>query len=279
MEIGKINRLKVTEISEKIVTLDGGDEGPLSVRIREFRDKLKVGDEVEVFVYRNAKREAVATGFMPYALAGEFDVMTVNEVSPAGALLDWGINKDLFLPSREQTTQLKVDRSYPVFIYYDERTRQVIATMHIEDHLSNEKPNYKQNQEVDILVIKETEIGYKVIVNNAYWGMIYHSEIFEKVFYGMRTKAYVKRVRDDNKIDVALQKQGFKVVDSISALIIEELEANNGFLPYNDKTDSQVIYDTFGCSKKSFKKTIGTLYRQQAITISDDGIRLSSDIE
>ncbi|MCB9018167.1 MAG: GntR family transcriptional regulator [Prevotellaceae bacterium] len=274
MEIGKLNKLEVLEITEKLIILDGGEEGKLSVSRREIQQKPEVGENVEVFIYRNAKREAVATGFIPYAMAGEFDYMVVNEVSPAGALLDWGISKDLFLPSREETAKLRVDRSYLVYVYYDQNTRQVIATMKVDDHLGLSEPQYQMNQEVEVLVVRETEIGYKVIVDNAFWGIIYHSEIFEKVEYGMKTKGYVKCVREDGKIDIALQKQGYKVVDSLCALIMDELSHHNGFLPVNDSSDSQVIYDTFGCSKKSFKKTIGTLYRQQLITIDDDGIRL-----
>lgn len=277
MEIGKINKLKVIDITDKGVYLEGGEEGHLFVPNRELQEKPAVGDELEVFVYRNAKRDAVASGIIPYAIAGEFDYLTVNEVSPAGALLDWGIAKDLFLPSREQTNKLKADRSYLVYVYYDEQTRQVIATMNIDKHLGLTKPEYKMNQKVDILVAKENEAGYRVIVDNAHWGIIYHSEIFEKVKYGMRTTGYVKCVREDGRIDVALQKQGFRATDSISSLILDELKQNGGFLPFNDKTDSQVIYDTFGCSKKNFKKSIGTLYHQRQILIEEDGISLVNE--
>lgn len=277
MEIGKINKLKVIDITDKGVYLEGGEEGHLFVPNRELQEKPAVGDELDVFVYRNAKRDAVASGIIPYAIAGEFDYLTVNEVSAAGALLDWGIAKDLFLPSREQTNKLKADRSYLVYVYYDEQTRQVIATMNIDKHLGLSKPEYKMNQKVDILVAKENEAGYRVIVDNAHWGIIYHSEIFEKVKYGMRTTGYVKCVREDGRIDVALQKQGFRATDSISSLILDELKQNGGFLPFNDKTDSQAIYDTFGCSKKNFKKTIGTLYHQRQILIEEDGISLVNE--
>ncbi|MCQ2219522.1 MAG: S1-like domain-containing RNA-binding protein [Paludibacteraceae bacterium] len=277
MEIGKINKLKVIDITDKGVYLEGGEEGHLFVPNRELQEKPAIGDELDVFVYRNAKRDAVASGIIPYAIAGEFDYLMVNEVSAAGALLDWGIAKDLFLPSREQTNKLKADRSYLVYVYYDEQTRQVIATMNIDKHLGLTKPEYKMNQKVDILVAKENEAGYRVIVDNAHWGIIYHSEIFEKVKYGMRTTGYVKCVREDGRIDVALQKQGFRATDSISSLILDELKQNGGFLPFNDKTDSQAIYDTFGCSKKNFKKTIGTLYHQRQILIEEDGISLVNE--
>ena len=277
MEIGKINNLKVIDITDKGVYLDGGEEGHLFVPKRELQEKPSVGDELEVFVYRNAKREAVASGIIPYAIAGEFDFLTVNEVSSAGALLDWGIAKDLFLPSREQTNRLKVDRSYLVYIYYDEDTRQVIATMNVDKHLGLTQPEYKMNQEVDILVAKENEVGYRVIVDNAHWGIIYHSEIFEKIKYGMRTRGYVKCMREDGRIDVALQKQGYRAVDPISRLILDELRKHDGFLPYNDKTDAQLIYDNFGCSKKNFKKSIGTLYNQRQILIKENGISLVNE--
>lgn len=232
------------------------------------------GEEVSVFIYPDAKGDLVGSTYLPYAVDGEFDFMTVKKITPSGALLDWGIERDLFLPGRHQTSKLREGRPYLVYVHYDEQTKQIIASMHLDDFLSKEFPPYKMNDEVEILVAKETDLGYLVIVDDKFWGLIYRNEVFEKVDYAMRTVGYIKNVREDGKIDVALQPQGYKVVDELCGQVLEALEQNRGFLPYNDKTDSEVIYNKFGCSKKSFKKTIGTLYRQQAIVITDRGIEL-----
>ncbi len=274
IEIGKINKLKILRKTEKEIVLDGGEEGELSVPEREIPLDAITGDEIDVFIYRNAQRNAIATGIHPYVLAGEFDFLTVNETSDAGALLDWGLSRDLFLPAREQKMRVRVDNSYFVYVYYDLNSRQIIATTRIERFLGLTTPEYKMNQEVDLLFVKETEIGYRVIVDNAHWGMVYRSELFQPVSYGFRTKGYVKQVREDGKIDVSLQKQGYKVVDELGELILEKLQENGGFLLVNDKTNSDEISDLFACSKKSFKKTIGTLYREHRILIEDEGIRL-----
>ncbi len=274
IEIGKINKLKILRKTEKEIILDGEEEGELLVPQREIPLDAITGDEIEVFIYRNAQRKMVATGIHPYVQAGEFDFLTVNETSEAGALLDWGLSRDLFLPAREQKMRVRTDNSYLVYVYYDLNSRQIIATMHVERFLGNTTPGYSMNQEVDLLFVRETEIGYRVIVNNAHWGMVYRSEIFQPVGYGFRTKGYVKQVREDGKIDVSLQKQGYRVVDELGELILEKLRENGGFLPVNDKTSPDEINDLFACSKKSFKKTIGTLYREHRIVIENDRIRL-----
>lgn len=275
MNIGKINKLKVVLVADKGITVEESETGStMFIPKRNVKGTPTEGEEVSVFLYKNVKRELVGTMFIPYAVSGEFEFMTVKKVFAAGALLDWGIDEDLFMPSREQTAKLREGRAYLVHVHYDENTEQVIASMHLDDYMSKEFPPYKMNDEVEILVTKETDLGYTVIVDDKYWGLIYHSEIFEHVDYAMRTIGYIKNVREDGKIDVALQKQGYQVVDELCGQVLEALDQHGGFLPYNDKTESDVIYNQFGCSKKSFKKTIGTLYRQRAIVIEDKGIRL-----
>ncbi len=273
--IGKLNTLKIIKETDKEIILDGQEEGELLLPKRDIPLDAITGDEIEVFIYRNAQRKAVATGVHPYIMAGEFDFLTVEEVSEAGALLDWGLSRGLFLPAREQKMRVRVDNTYLVYVYYDLNSRQIIATARIERFLGNTKPEYKMNQEVDLLVVKETEIGYRVIVDNAHWGIIYRSETFQPVDCGLRIKGYVKQVREDGKVDVSLQKQGYKVVDDLGENILQKLHENGGFLPVNDKTSSEEINDLFGCSKKSFKKAIGTLYRFHKILITDEGVKLA----
>lgn len=275
VEIGKINKLTVQKIGSNAVTVVADDEESFNVPLEEFREQPQEGEVVKIFLYKDADRKTIASAKLPYAIAGEFEFLTVTQVSSAGALLDWGLKRKLFLPSKEQTSKISLGDTYLVHVFYDHKTEQVIASMHVDDFLDLDKPTYNMNDEVEILIVKETALGYKVIVDDAHWGLIYHNEIFEHIDFAMRTKAYVKAVREDGKIDIALQPQGFKVVDNISEQILEELKRRGGYLPMNDKTDSDIIYNTFGCSKKAFKKTLGTLYKQRTITIGDDGIRLN----
>lgn len=275
IEIGKINKLTVQSVGQKEVIVISEEGEKFNIPSEEFSEAPQEGDVVKIFLYKDADRKTIGSAKIPYAIAGEFEFLSVVQVSSAGALLDWGLKRKLFLPSKEQTSKLALGGTYLVHVFYDHHTEQVIASMHVDDFLDLDKPSYEMNDEVDILFVKETDLGYKVIVDDAYWGLVYHSEIFEHIDFAMRTKGYVKSVREDGKLDVALQPQGYKVVDAISEQILDELKRRNGYLPMNDKTDADIIYNTFGCSKKAFKKTLGSLYRQRIITIGDDGIRLT----
>lgn len=275
IEIGKINKMTVQSIGQKEIKVLSEDGDTFNIPVEEFKEMPQEGETVKIFLYKDADKKTIGSAKIPLAIAGEFEFLPVVQVSSAGALLDWGLKRKLFLPSKEQTSKLALGGTYLVHVFYDHKTEQVIASMHVDDFLDLDKPNYERNDEVDILFAKETDLGYKVIVDDAYWGLVYHSEIFEHIDFAMRTKGYVKCVREDGKLDVALQPQGYKVVDAISEQILDELKRRNGYLPMNDKTDADIIYNTFGCSKKAFKKTLGSLYKQRIITIGDDGIRLT----
>jgi predicted RNA-binding protein (virulence factor B family) len=199
--------------------------------------------------------------------------MKVRDVTPVGAFLDWGIMKDLLVPFREQKKEMKAGRYYLVYIYLDFVTSRITASARIDKFLDNTPPDYEQNQEVDILVAGETEIGYKVIINNSHWGLLYHNEIFQRLSTGEKRKAYIKEVRDDEKIDVSIYPTGFGKAGGIADKIISALEQNNGYLPVNDKSDAAEIHTLFSCSKKSFKMAVGTLYKKRLISIDGDGIR------
>lgn len=269
--------MTVRNVGQKEVTVVSEDEEVFNIPTEEFTETPQEGDSVKIFLYKDADKKTIGSAKIPLAIAGEFEFLPVVHVSSAGALLDWGLKRKLFLPSKEQTSKLSLGGTYLVHVFYDHHTEQVIASMHVDDFLDLDKPTYKRNDEVDILFAKETDLGYKVIVDDAYWGLVYHSEIFEHIDFAMRTKGYVKCVREDGKLDVALQPQGYKVVDTISEQILDELKRRNGYLPMNDKTDADIIYNTFGCSKKAFKKTLGSLYKQRIITIGDDGVRLTEE--
>lgn len=275
LEIGKKNILEISEVrADGYILKDMVDGDTLFMRRLELPEGAEVGKQVEVFIFMNAKREMVPTTMMPYIMPGEFGYLFVDEVSKAGALLDWGLSRPLFLPSREMTTRMRVDRSYLVYVYYDLVTRQIIATSRIDQYLNVSPAKYEFNDEVDILIASRHERGYKVIVNNAHWGMIYESEIFQEIEIGALYTGYVKNVREDGKIDISLQPLGFKVTDDLSEIIMDELHKNNGILRVSDRSDAGLIAEMFGCSKKSFKKSIGVLFKQRLIEIHEDYICL-----
>lgn len=274
MEIGKYNTLSVIKEVDFGVYLDGGDGLEILLPTRYVPASCKAGDEVEVFIYHDNEGRLIATTARPHATVGEFAWMKVREVSDAGAFLDWGLMKDLLVPYREQKMEMKAGRSYLVYVYLDFITRRIVASARIDKFLDNIPPVYEPKQEVGLLVADETDIGYKVIINNLHWGLIYHNEVFRTLAKGERLKGYIKTIREDEKIDVSLFPLGYEKVDGIAQQVYNVLRQNNGYLPVHDKSDADEIYALFACSKKSFKKAIGALYKQQLIILEDDGIRL-----
>lgn len=273
MEIGKYNTLNVVKKVDFGVYLDGGDGLEILLPTRYVPENCEVGDDVEVFIYHDNEGRLIATTAHPHATVGEFAWMKVKEVSDTGAFLDWGLMKDLLVPYREQKMAMKAGRSYLVYVYLDFVTQRIVASARVDKFLDNVPPQYDYNQEVDLLVADETEIGYKVIINHLHWGLIYHNETFRSIAKGEKLKGYIKEIRDDEKIDVSLFPLGYEKVDSIAQQIFRTLQQNGGFLPVHDKSDADEIYSLFACSKKSFKKAIGALYKQQLITLEDKGIR------
>ena len=257
------------------VYLDGGELGEILLPQRYLPEGSRVGDAVEVFVYYDSEDRVIATTERPYAQVGEFAVLKVNSVNPVGVFLDWGLaSKELLVPFREQRAEMFPWKYYVVYLYVDEVSGRIVATAKINRFLQKTPVDYTLNQEVSLLVTQETELGFKVIVDNAHWGMIYHNEIFKPVHRGDRLTGYVTHIRADEKVDVALQPVGYGGVDSLAQGILDAIRKNDGFLRFNDKSDAGEIAAAFGCSKKNFKKAVGALYRQRLIEILDDGIRL-----
>ena len=279
MDTGKINTLKVVKTVNFGVYLDGGDGLEILLPTRYVPEDCKEGDEIEVFIYHDNESRFIATTVRPLAIVGEFQRMQVKDVSEIGAFLEWGIMKDLLVPFREQKMPMKKGNWYVVYVYLDNVTNRIVASARIDKFLDNVPPQYEYNQEVDLMVAEETEIGYKVIINNLHWGLLYHNEVFRSLTKGEKLKGYIKEVRDDGKIDVSMHKLGYEKVDGITSQIMETLNHNGGYLPLHDKSDAGAIYALFACSKKSFKKAIGALYRQQLISLEDEGIRLSKTVE
>ncbi len=210
----------------------------------------------------------------PEAWIGEFAYLNIVDVKEVGAFLDWGLPKDLFLPPSEQTRSIQPGQFVIVYIYLDKAER-ITASMRLDQHISEQPAAYKENDEVNLLIAAETDLGFKAIVNNKNWGVLYHSEVFQVLEYGQKIKGYIKKIRDDGKVDLILQKPGHKAAQGeIGPQILEELKNHGGFLPLNNKTSAETIYDLFGVSKKKYKIALGGLYKKRLITLDEDGIRL-----
>lgn len=274
VEIGKYNTLKIVKDLDFGVYLDGGDGVEILLPARYVPKNVKPGDEVEVFIYHDNEGRLIATTAKPLAQVGEFQFMEVKSVNNTGAFLEWGLMKDLLVPFKEQKMPMREGKWYLVYVHVDHVTGRIVASARVDKYLDNVIPDYSFNQEVDLLVAEETEIGYKVIINNTHWGLVYHSEVFQRLEKGEHVKGYIKEVREDEKIDVSLTPLGYQKVEGISKIILDSLKAQGGYIAVHDKSEPELIYSLFRCSKKAFKQAIGALYKQKIINIETEGIRL-----
>lgn len=272
--IGQYNTLRVVRSVDFGLYLDSGDKGDILMPKRYVTDNIQIGDNVDVFVYLDSEDRIVATTEKPLAEVGQFAYLQVKNVTRFGAFLDWGLTKDLLVPYGEQRSRMEIGKYYIVYIYVDENTGRIAASEKTNKYLDNIAPTYKHGDEVDILIAERTPLGYKAIINNRHSGIIYSDETFGLLKIGEHTKAYIKKVRDDDKIDLSIQKLGYDKVDDLRETIIKKLKENNGRIAVGDKTDPETIRFLFGCSKKSFKMTIGTMYRDGIISLSDNEIIL-----
>ena len=234
-----------------------------------------IGDELRVFIYLDNEERLVATTQIPYVQVGGFACLEVTWVNRYGAFLDWGLMKDLFCPFREQRQRMEVGRRYVVHAHVDDESFRIVASARLEHFLDKDAPQYEPWQEVDIMVWQRTDLGYKVIVDDRFSGLVFRDEVFRPMHMGLRLKAYVKQVRPDGKIDIALQKSGYGNVEDFAHVLLQHLRDNGGRTALGDKSPSQDIYDTFGVSKKVFKKAVGDLYKRRLIIITPDGLRLT----
>lgn len=274
IQLGKYNQLEVVKEVDFGVYLDGGEDGEILLPTRYVPDGCKPGDILNVFIYLDMEERLIATTLNPYVQVDEFAFLEVAWVNQYGAFLDWGLMKDLFVPFREQKMKMIKGNKYIVHVHLDEESYRIVASAKVEKYLSKEKPSFKKGDEVDIMVWQKTDLGFKVIVDNRFSGMIFSNEIFKNVCTGMKMKAYVKQVREDGKIDLQLQQGGVKKVEDFSDILLEYIRNNGGKTDINDKTDAEIIYNTFGVSKKTFKKAVGDLYKKRMIVIEENSIRL-----
>lgn len=275
IRIGKTNNLTIKETQDYSILLDGGEAGDILLKDASAARKYHPGDTLDVFVSIDKEQRLAATTRKPSAEVGEFAALRVVTSTKAGAFLDWGLEHDLFAPKSEQQENMREGKLYVVFIFLSEQHNRITASSKLTKFLDLQAPKLKEGEEVDLLVYAETDLGYSAIVNGTHSGMIYENEVFQKLAMGQRLKGYVRKIREDHKIDLRLQQSGYQQVDDISQAILNAVKGSGGLAAITDKSPPEDIYAMFGVSKKVFKKAIGSLYKKRLILIDPDGIRLA----
>lgn len=274
--IGRFNSLQVVKHTEIGLFLDGGAHGEILLPKRYIPkdEPAEPGEWLNVFIYLDSEDRIIATTLKPKVQVGGFASLKVVEVSRVGLFLDWGLPKDLLLPHSEEKRPLQVGDYCVVYCYIDERTRRITATARLDRYLDDTAAHYQAGQEVDLLVVERTDLGFKAIIDGRHWGLIHKNELFKFVRSGMREKGYIKEVRADGKISLSLQPVGQAARDDLGERILAALREAGGSLALSDKSPPEVISREFGVSKGNFKKAIGGLFKQGLITILDDRIEL-----
>lgn len=276
VQIGKFNRLKILRETDYGLILNGLNLGEILLPFRYCPRQWRDGDSLSVFVMLDSEDRLVATTEHPIATVDQFAFLRVIDVTEIGAFLDWGLPKDLLVPFREQNIRMVEGKSYVVRIYFDEVSGRIAASAKLDRYLDQTPAPYKTGDLVDLLICNKTDLGYKAIINGQHWGLIFSNEIFQPIARGQQIKGYIKEVRPDGKVNLALRKPGVRGVLDLTDRIIDYLKSHDGFMPITDKTDPEEIYRVFGASKKNYKRAIGALYKQRLITFEDGGTKLAS---
>ena len=275
IELGKFNQLEVVKEVDFGVYLDGGEEGEILLPTRYVSEGCQVGDMLNVFLYLDIDERLIATTLTPLVQVGQFACLEVAWVNQFGAFLNWGLMKDLFVPFSEQKMKMQVGRKYVIHAHLDDESYRIVASAKVERYLSKDIPDYAPGTEVDILIWQKTDLGFKAIIDNKHSGLLYENEIFCTLETGMQMRAFVKQVREDGKVDLILQKPGFEKIDDFSKTLLDYIKEHGGRIHLNDKSPAEDIYDTFGVSKKTFKKGVGDLYKKRLISLQENGITLA----
>ncbi|MEM5566326.1 S1-like domain-containing RNA-binding protein [Psychroserpens sp. AS72] len=276
IRIGDYNTLEIIRESEQGIYLSDAEDNEVLLPNRYVPETFQIWEKLEVFVYLDNEERLVAVTDEPYIIRDDFALLRCNQVTEHGAFLDWGMVKELFCPFSEQAFKMKAGGWYLVHCYLDEKTDRLVASSKTNRFLDNKDLTVQQFDEVDLIVSHPSDLGMNVIVNNQHLGLIFHEDIFKDISVGDRLKGFVKKVRDDNKLDIVLGKIGYRKIEPNADLVMEYLgDTDNGFLALNDKSSPDDIKNVLQMSKKTFKKAIGTLYKQKLITIKDDGIYLN----
>ena len=276
IEVGKHHTLRI--LRETSVGLYLGDDTGEDVLLpnKYCPERFEINDTIEVFVYRDNAQRKIATTLTPDILMHEFGLLQVVDVSDAGAFLDWGLEKHLMVPYREQPQKMEVGKWYVVYLDLDTKMDRLYASNNIEQHLQNTELTVAEGDEVELLVFKKTELGFAVIVNHKHKGLVFANEVFKELQIGDQMKGFIKKIREENKLDISLQPLGYRNFNNANTeTIYSALQNNDGFLPITDKSSPDEIYSRFGISKKAFKKAIGVLYKERKISIESEGIKLT----
>lgn len=281
--LGNYNTLRIVKKVDFGLYLDGGENGEILLPTRYVPDGCAVGDEIEVFLYLDQDERLIATTEHPLAKVGDFAWLEVSWVNQYGAFLNWGLMKDLFCPFREQKMRMQKGQSYIVFVTIDEESYRLMATAKVEKYLALLTPAelnaqgkpYLHGTEVELLIWQKTDLGFKVIIDNRYQGLIYENQVFQPLHSGDRLKGFIDHIRQDGRADVTLQPTGHQHAEAFSEVLLQYLKDNNGYCDLGDKSPSELIEDRFKVSKKTYKRAIGELYKKRLITITPEGIRLT----
>lgn len=274
IRLGKYNQLEVLREADFGVYLDGKDDGDILLPRKEVPEGTEPGDILNVFIYLDQEERLIATTHTPLVQVGGFACLEVAWVNEFGAFLNWGLLKDLFVPFREQKAKMRVGGHYVVYCYEDKQTHRIAASAKIDRYLSKQMPDYAPGEEVRLLVWQQTDLGWKVIVDDKYAGLVYKDEIFSTVSMGESLTGYVKQVREDGKLDISLQPSGRANIVGFADRLLQYLTDHDGHTAFNDHSSADDIAREFGVSKKTFKKAVGELYRKRRILVSDAGLEL-----
>lgn len=273
MKVGEYNELEVVKELDFGIYFREGDVEIL-MPTKWVPQGTKIGDTLNVFVFRDSDDRLIATTVKPFAIADTFAFLEAKQVNEIGAFMDWGMDKDLLVPFREQAQRMEAGKSYVVFVFLDEETDRLVGSTKLSRFIIREDIDVQEGDIVDLLIYSETDLGFNAIVNNLYTGLIYKNEIYEKIRVGDKMQGYVKRVREDEKIDLSLQKSGYELVDDVKWRILKLIKEEKGFLALNDNSTPEEIKSKLQISKKAFKKAIGALYRERLVKLTDKGVEL-----
>lgn len=272
--LGDYNTLLVSRKSDIGLYLDGGPDNEILLPNKYVPEGAKEGDKLRVFLYLDQEERLIATTQEPYAKVGDFAYLECVWVNQYGAFLDWGLMKNLFCPFREQRQHMEIGKSYLVHVLIDRDSYRIMASAKVSKFLSDEIPPYQPDDEVEVMIWQRTDLGYKVIVDNRYYGLIYRNQIFQPIHIGDRMTAYISNVREDGKLDVALQHTGRQQTMDFAATLLQYLKEHNGVCDLGDKSEAEDIAQRFHVSKKTFKRAVGDLYKHRLITVKPLEIRL-----
>ena len=276
IELGRVNRLKIDRKSDHgfyLVSKNGED---VLLPNRYVTNLMKIGDEMDVFIYNDSEDRLISTTERPLAMVGEFGYLKVVDITKFGAFAEWGLPKDLFIPKSAQKYPLKKGESHIFYITLDKNTNRLTGSTKLEKYLKSDTKNLQKNQETEIIITAKTPLGFKVIADNLYEGLLYHNEIFEKISIGEKKKGYIKKIREDGKLDISLQPTGEQKEKTAMEKVLKVLKESKGEMPYHYKTDAQVIKEIFSLSKKSFKKTLTQLQEKNLIKVENQKTILQS---